>query len=61
MKSFYNKEVKVNFIFCFVFQILAVLQPVKHIEWVAFYFSRGAFQPMDQTQVSHIAGRFFTS
>ena len=30
-------------------------------EWVAFPFSRGSSQPRDQTQVSHIAGRFFTS
>ena len=31
------------------------------LEWVAFPFSRGSSQPMDQTQVSHIAGGFFTS
>ena len=31
------------------------------LEWVAFPFWRGSFQPRDQTQVSHIAGRFFTS
>ena len=31
------------------------------LEWVAFPFSRGSFQPRDQTQVSHTAGRFFTS
>ena len=31
------------------------------LEWVAFPFSRGSSPPMDQTQVSHIAGRFFTS
>ena len=30
-------------------------------EWVAIPFSRGSSQPRDQTQVSHIAGRFFTS
>ena len=30
-------------------------------EWVAFPFSRGSSQPRDQTQVSRIAGRFFTS
>ena len=29
------------------------------LEWVAIYFSRGSFQPRDQTQVSQIAGRFF--
>ena len=31
------------------------------LEWVAIAFSRGPSQPRDQTGVSHIAGRFFTS
>ena len=31
------------------------------LEWVAIPFSRGSSQPKDQAQVSHIAGRFFTS
>ena len=31
------------------------------LEWVVFLFSRGSLQPRDWTQVSHIAGRFFTS
>ena len=31
------------------------------LEWVAFPFSRGSFQPRDRTQVSRIAGGFFTS
>ena len=31
------------------------------LEWVAIPFCRGSSQPRDQTQVSHIAGRFFTS
>ena len=31
------------------------------LEWVAFAFSRGSSQPRDQTQVSRIAGSFFTS
>ena len=31
------------------------------LEWVAFPFSRGSSQCRDQTQVSHIVGRFFTS
>ena len=31
------------------------------LEWVVLPFSRGSFQPRDQTQVSCIAGRFFTS
>ena len=29
-------------------------------EWVLISFPRGSSQPRDQTQVSHIAGRFFT-
>ena len=31
------------------------------LEWVVIPFFRGSSQPRDQTQVSHIAGRFFTS
>ena len=31
------------------------------LEWVAVPFSRGASQPRDGMQVSHIAGRFFTN
>ena len=30
------------------------------LEWVAFPFSMGSSQLRDQTQVSRIAGRFFT-
>ena len=30
------------------------------LEWVAISFSRGYFQPRNQTQASCIAGRFFT-
>ena len=33
----------------------------KLLEWVAFPSSRGSSQPRDRTQVSHIAGGFFTS
>ena len=31
------------------------------LEWVAMPSSRGSSQPRDRTQVSHIAGRLFTS
>ena len=31
------------------------------LEWVAFPFSRGSAQSKDRSQVSHIAGGFFTS
>ena len=33
----------------------------RTLEWVVFPFSRGSSQPRDGTQVSQIAGRFFTS
>ena len=31
------------------------------LEWVAISFSKGSFQPRDQTQVSYIAGEFLTT
>ena len=34
---------------------------VRILDWVAIPFSRGSSQPRDQTQVSCIAGGFFTS
>ena len=37
-----------------------VLQ-ARILEWVTFPFSRGSSQPKDQSQISRIAGRFFTS
>ena len=40
--------------------VLGILQ-VRILEWVAVPFSRGSSQPRDQTQVSCIAGRFFTN
>ena len=33
----------------------------QNMEWVAFPFFRGSSQPREQTQVSCIAGGFFTS
>ena len=42
------------------FSIPEILQE-RLLEWVAILFSRGSSQPMDQTQVSQIAGGFFTS
>ena len=35
--------------------------PGRILKWVVVPFSRGSSQPKDQTQVSHTAGRFFTS
>ena len=37
-----------------------ILQP-RILEWVVIPFSRGSSRPRDQTQVSCIAGRFFTT
>ena len=42
---------------CIVHRILQA----RILEWVGFPFSRVSSQPRDGTQVSHIAGRFFTS
>ena len=40
--------------------VRGILQ-ARILEWVAFPFSWGSSQPRDQTQVSHIAGGFFTN
>ena len=62
-------EVKLlSHVWLFVTQWTVAYQaPVVHgifqarvLEWVAISFSRGSFQPRDQTWVSHIAGRCFT-
>ena len=42
------------------YTVHGILQ-ARILEWVAFPFSRGSSQPRDQSQVSRIAGRFFTS
>ena len=42
------------------YTVHGILQ-ARILEWVAFPFPRGSSQPRDRTQVSHIAGRFFTS
>ena len=41
------------------YTVHGILQ-ARILEWVAFLFSKGSFQPRDQMQVSCIAGRFFT-
>ena len=40
-------------------RVHGILQ-TRILEWVAFPFSRGSSQPRDRTQVSRIAGGFFT-
>ena len=42
------------------YTVHGVLQ-ARILEWVAFPFSRGSSQARDRTQVSRIAGGFFTS
>ena len=42
------------------YTVHGILQ-ARILEWVAFPFSRGSSQPRGQTQVSCIAGGFFTS
>ena len=41
------------------YTVHGILQ-ARILEWVAFPFSGGSFQPRDQSQVSFITGRFFT-
>ena len=42
------------------YTVCGILQ-ARILEWVAFLFSSESSQPKDQTQVSCIVGRFFTS
>ena len=42
------------------YTVHGILQ-ARILEWVAFPFSRGFFQPRDQTQVSQISSWFFNS
>ena len=42
------------------YTVYRILQD-RILEWVAVSFSRGSSEPRDQTQVSHVAGGFFTS
>ena len=42
------------------YTVHGILQ-ARILKWVAFPFSRGSSQTWDQTQFSHISGRFFTS
>ena len=42
------------------YTVHGILQ-ARILEWVAFPFFRRSSQPRDRTQVSHIAGRFFTN
>ena len=42
------------------YMVHGILQ-ARILEWVAFPFTRGSSQPRDWTQVSRIAGGFFTS
>ena len=42
------------------YTVHGILQ-ARMLEWIAVAFSRGSLQPKDQTQVSCIAGGFFTS
>ena len=34
---------------------------IRILEWIAISFSRGSFRPRDWTQISWVAGRFFTT
>ena len=49
------------FHFLFLCQIALGILQARILEWVAVPFSRGSSQPRNRTQVSRIAGVFFTS
>ena len=42
------------------YTVHGILQ-ARILEWVSFPFSRGSSQPRDRTQISRVAGGFFTS
>ena len=47
-------------LFATPWSVHGILQ-ARTMEWIAIPFSRGAFWPRDQSRISCIAGRFFTS
>ena len=48
-------------LFATLWTIVHALLQARILEWVAFPFSRVSSEPRDRTQVSCIAGGFFTS
>ena len=46
---------------CYPMDLVHGIFQARILESIAFPFSRGSSQPGDQTQVSLIAGRFFTN
>ena len=42
------------------YTVHGILQ-ARILEWVAIFFSRGSFRPKDQTHISCLVGRFFTT
>ena len=74
--SLWNLQLRNSFLLCLVAQSCLTLADLmdcsppgssvhgilqaRILEWVAMPSSRGSSQPRDQTQVSHIAGGFFT-
>ena len=54
------KVAQLHTIFCDPMIVRGIFQ-ARILEWVVIPFSRGSSQPRDGTQVSHIAGGFFTS
>ena len=57
---YYESESESHSVMSDSLQPCGILQ-ARILEWVAFPFSRGSSQPIDRTQVSLIAGGFFTS
>ena len=59
-KRKWNRRISKNWYWSCPLWMWLILQD-RILEWIAFPFSRGSSQPRDQTQISHTAGRFFTS
>ena len=60
-KALYVKVSQSCLMLCNPIDTLHGILQARILEWVAFLFSRESSQPRNQTQVSHIGGRFFTS
>ena len=59
MLSHFSLSVTLSTVTCQALLSMGILQ-ARILEWVAMPSSRGSSQPKDQTQVSFIAGGFFT-
>ena len=55
-----HKSLSCVWLFVTPWTVVHGILQARILVWVVFPFSRGSSQPRDQTQVSHLAGGFFT-